>query len=64
MWMRFSIDVVFLDESHKILRICENVKPFQFRMAPPGTCSVLELAAFNAKRVRLEVGEALAISHD
>ena len=63
MWMRFSIDVLFLDKEHKVLKIEENVRPFRFRMAPSGTWAVLELAAFNAKRLGFHVNESIQLKH-
>ena len=59
MWMRFSIDVIFLDKSHKVLKISENVRPFLFRVAPPNTCSVIEVAAHNAKRLGFNVNKVV-----
>lgn len=63
MWMRFSIDVIFLDKNHKILKIEENVAPFSFRMAPAGTHSVLELAAHNSMRLGFRVNEKIKLEH-
>lgn len=56
-WMRFRIDVLFLDKSHKILKICDNVGPFQLRFAPSGTRSVVEFAAGQAADLALSVGD-------
>ena len=63
MWMRFSIDAVYLDECGKILKIKENIKPFRFDFAPEGTSSVLEVAANNAKQLGFSVNETLDLKH-
>lgn len=63
MWMRFNIDVVFLDESCKVLKIKENVRPFSFVFAPKGTASVLEVAAFNAKQLGFSVNTPIKLQH-
>lgn len=59
MWMRFSIDVVFLDANCKVLKIKENLVPFWFGVAPKGTDSVLEVAAHNAKRLGFAVNKTI-----
>ncbi len=42
-WMRFSIDVIFLNSSLKIINILENFKPFRFSPIIDGAKFVLEL---------------------
>lgn len=59
MWMRFSIDVVFLDQGLNVLKTRENVKPFRFCVAPKGTHMVLELAAGNVKRTGIHLEQTL-----
>lgn len=59
MWMRFSIDVIFLDGNGKILRISENLAPFRFAFAPKGTKAVVELAAHNANHLGLALDDRL-----
>lgn len=60
MWMRFPIDVVFLDERYRILRIASRVPPWRFVLAPRQTRFVLELAAGVACAADLERGTMLA----
>lgn len=61
MWMRFSIDVVFLDAECKVLKVKENVRPFGFCVAPKGTESVLEVAAMNANRLGFAVNDKIKL---
>ncbi len=45
MWfMRFPIDVAFLDREMRVLKICRNLKPWQLAFAPQNTFCVLETA--------------------
>ena len=59
MFMRFPIDVVFLDRSSVVLKIVENVGPWRFAAARKAK-AVLELPAGAAAR-QLTVGETLVI---
>ena len=46
MWfMRFPIDVAFLDREMRVLKISRNVRPWQLAFAPEKTYCVLETAA-------------------
>ena len=47
--MRYAIDVVFLDRSARILRVCPNVVPGRIRIGW-GAAAVLELRAGQAAR--------------
>jgi uncharacterized membrane protein (UPF0127 family) len=58
-FMRFPIDVVFLDRELRVLRIAENVVPWRFA-AKRGARSALELPAGAAARAGLAVGDALS----
>ena len=57
-FMRFPIDVVFLDAHLRVLRVAADVKPWR-AAACRGARSVLELAAGEAARRSIRVGEAL-----
>jgi uncharacterized protein len=59
MWMRFAIDVIFLDERWVILRVAARVRPWRYLRAPPGTRFVLELAAGAARVAALDYGMTL-----
>jgi uncharacterized protein len=54
LWMRFTIDIVFLDEQLRVLRIAPDIKPWRFVWAPSRTRFVLELAAGSAANLGLQ----------
>lgn len=58
-FMRFSIDVVFLDEKYKVIGIAESVLPNRIRLGPKGTKHVLELADGNVKNTGLHLDQIL-----
>lgn len=60
-WMRFAIDVIFLDAQLEVLRVAANVVPWRFALAPRGTQCVLEVAAGVAQRSGIERGRRLRI---
>jgi uncharacterized membrane protein (UPF0127 family) len=57
-FMRFPIDVVFLDDERRILAIRPALRPWRFASAK-GASSVLELAAGECERLGLAEGHAL-----
>lgn len=60
-FMRFSIDVVFLNKDNRVLAIRESVQPFRFVLGPKDTFSVLELASGAAALAGIEMGDVLSI---
>ena len=60
LFMRFSIDALFLDRSLRVLRVAERLRPWvPAVIAPRGTDSVLELPAGAAARSRTQAGDEL-----
>jgi uncharacterized membrane protein (UPF0127 family) len=59
LWMQFAIDVIFLDESWKILRVAAEVPPWRWVHAPRRTRFVLELAAGRARAAAFKPGATL-----
>lgn len=57
--MRFSIDVIYLDNDGKVLKIEPEMRPFRLSFAPKGTRSVLELSSGNAKRTGIYLEDTL-----
>jgi uncharacterized protein len=57
-FMRFPIDVMFLDSERRIVWITQAVRPWRLARAK-GADSVLELAAGESDRLGLTVGTAL-----
>ena len=60
-FMRFSIDVVFLDGAGRIQKIVPHLKPWR-AAACPGCWQTLELAAGEAERLELAIGQSLSHS--
>jgi uncharacterized membrane protein (UPF0127 family) len=60
-FVRFNFDAVFLDRNLQVVRIVSRLKPWRIESARHAA-SVLELAAGEAERRRVEVGDQLVIS--
>ena len=60
-FMRFPIDVVFLDRELRVLAVAENVPAWKTRGAR-GAKAVLELAAGEVSRRGVAQGDALVLS--
>jgi uncharacterized membrane protein (UPF0127 family) len=60
--MRFAIDVIALDKSGKVKRIWHRMPPFRVTAINFGTCSVLELAAGEANRHQIDLGDQLEVN--
>jgi hypothetical protein len=58
MFVRFPIDVVFLDRDMTVVSIAHGLKPWRFAAARKAK-SVLELAAGECRRLELEPGDRL-----
>jgi uncharacterized membrane protein (UPF0127 family) len=59
-FMRFAIDVVFVDKARTIVKIVPNLRPWRIAMALRAK-SALELPAGTAATLRLEPGMVLAV---
>lgn len=59
-FMRFPIDVVFLDRDLRVVRLAADVRPWRLRWGR-GARQVLELAAGEAAERRIEVGDRLTL---
>ncbi len=57
-FMRFPIDVVFLDDEDRVLTVVEAVKPWR-AIRHRGAKTAVELAAGEARRRRIQPGERL-----
>jgi uncharacterized protein len=60
-FMRFPIDVVFLDRDHRVLRVAPNVAPWRL-VGQRGAKAVLELPSGAAERRGLEPGVLVKLS--
>lgn len=63
-WMRFAIDVIFLDRELRIVRLVENLRPFRLTRPSRQAVSVIEMAAHSITRLNLQVGEQLRVSKE
>jgi len=63
-FMRFAIDVVFLDKSLRVVKVSPDMRPLRFAAAFRGACSALELNTGAAVAARVEKGDQLAIIED
>ena len=59
-FMRFPIDVVFMDDELQVLRVAHVVRPWRARLQR-GAKAILELAAGEAGRVGIEPGDQLTL---
>lgn len=60
-FMRFAIDVVFVDEAMEVVGVREQVGPWRFARSK-GAKAVIELAAGEARRLGLAPGDRLLLS--
>lgn len=60
LFMRFTIDVVFLDSANTVIKICRGLKPWKFSPLIWGAKAVLEMSEGGADR--LEVGDQLIVN--
>ncbi len=60
-FMRFSIDVVFLDRSLKVVKVVPRMKPFRATIAFGGAHSALELNPGAAEKAQVQTGDQLAL---
>jgi len=58
-WMRYSIDIVFLDKKNSVLAIYNNFKPFRVTPFVKDACSVLELRSGDVIKTSLKVGDSV-----
>ena len=61
-FMRFVIDVVFLDRESRVVKVVPQMKPYRVAAALSGGHSALELPAGAARRAQVEPGDRLAMS--
>ena len=60
-WMRFSIDVLFLDRELKVVKVIHSLSPFRISIPVPQAKSVIEVPAGTAKTFSIETGTRLRI---
>ena len=60
MWMKYSIDAVFIDKKGKATAVYEDLAPFRFSPYIKDACSVLELKAGSAGRASIKIGDIIS----
>lgn len=63
-FMRFAIDVVYLDERHNVIKVVKNLKPWTGVSICRKAWAALELNAGEAEKYGFEVGRALIREKD
>jgi hypothetical protein len=58
-WMRFAIDVVFLDREMRVIKLVKNLRPFRVTMPNTAARSVIELPAHTIAQAGLRLGDQL-----
>ena len=61
-WMRFPIDVIFLDSRKRVKRVYHRLPPFRLTRFVWGAASAVELSADAARGSRTEIGDELEFS--
>lgn len=60
-FMRFPLDIVFLDRQLRVIKIVAGMKPFRATVAFGGAHSALELNAGVAGQAGIQTGDQLAL---
>lgn len=60
-WMRFPVDVIFLDSCNTVIRIYHSLKPFRITPVVQNARRVLELKAGVASKLCLKVNDILEL---
>ena len=58
-FMKYSIDIIFLDENNNVKKIVENVKPFRVVFGNKESVSVLEMPAGAARKCNINIGDKI-----
>jgi hypothetical protein len=60
-WMRYPIDVLFLDSNNKVIRYFENLKPFRMTPFVKGAIKTVELKSGTVKACSIKAGDCLKL---
>ena len=59
-FMRFAIDVVYLDRAANVVRLAPLLKPWRFHLGGRAAVHTLELSAGSIQRLGIKVGDSFA----
>ena len=60
-WMRYPIDVLFLDSNNKVIRYFENLKPFRMTPFIKGAIKAVELKSGTVRACPIKIGGCLKL---
>ena len=60
-FMRFSIDILFLDKERKITKMVSKLKPFRVAFGARRTIGVLELPEGTVDKNQCEIGDLISL---
>jgi len=63
-WMRFPIDVVFLDEHRRVIHLVEDLKPFHISRHLSKARSVIELPVSTIRTTGTQLGDEIQIERN
>ncbi|MBM3248822.1 MAG: DUF192 domain-containing protein [Candidatus Omnitrophica bacterium] len=58
-FMRFSIDIIFLDRTDKVVALKENMPAFRITSVYPGACQAIELPAHAIFRSKTHINDQI-----
>lgn len=61
-FMRFPLDVVYLDKENKVVKVAAGLKPWRIDMGEKGAKRVLEMSSGAASAAGIGVGDMLAFA--
>ena len=62
-FMKFPIDVLFIDKSNIVIHIIKALKPFRFSGVYINAKAVIELASGVIEKTTIEIGDALLLEN-
>ena len=60
-WMRYPIDILFLDSDNRIIRFFEDLKPFRVTPFIRGASKTVELKSGSVRACSLKTGDRLKL---
>jgi uncharacterized membrane protein (UPF0127 family) len=58
-FMRFPLDIIFVDKAHQIVHISHNLKPWRISKIVGKAHYVIELPAYTARQTATEIGDLI-----
>jgi len=61
LFMKFPIDVIFIDRANTVVGLCPNIRPFQFSPFFPRAHSAIETPAGTIAASQTQMGDSIQI---